>query len=102
RHRTHPARHSFPTRRSSDLELTLAPARTLRPARYALVAAHEGMFGGRDYDYLTVVEPGSPVTALASPSSRTTPAVAAALLPLGRSEEHTSELQSPYDLVCRL
>src|SRR5207248_7019997 len=23
-------------------------------------------------------------------------------LPLGRSEEHTSELQSPYDLVCRL
>src|SRR5438094_4228673 len=22
--------------------------------------------------------------------------------PLGRSEEHTSELQSPYDLVCRL
>src|SRR5437867_10718482 len=24
------------------------------------------------------------------------------LLPLPRSEEHTSELQSPYDLVCRL
>src|SRR5438094_4988311 len=23
-------------------------------------------------------------------------------LPAGRSEEHTSELQSPYDLVCRL
>src|SRR5271168_3289786 len=23
-------------------------------------------------------------------------------LPFGRSEEHTSELQSPYDLVCRL
>src|SRR5207248_10546382 len=22
--------------------------------------------------------------------------------PVGRSEEHTSELQSPYDLVCRL
>src|SRR6266516_6574543 len=22
--------------------------------------------------------------------------------PLGRSEEHTSELQSPYDLVCRI
>src|SRR5207248_3509903 len=22
--------------------------------------------------------------------------------PMGRSEEHTSELQSPYDLVCRL
>src|SRR5438094_5456447 len=25
-----------------------------------------------------------------------------AQLGLGRSEEHTSELQSPYDLVCRL
>src|SRR5207248_8031022 len=25
-----------------------------------------------------------------------------AVLGLGRSEEHTSELQSPYDLVCRL
>src|SRR5437867_13283199 len=25
-----------------------------------------------------------------------------ALEALGRSEEHTSELQSPYDLVCRL
>src|SRR5437867_10479679 len=24
------------------------------------------------------------------------------VLPGGRSEEHTSELQSPYDLVCRL
>src|SRR5437867_7364656 len=32
-------------------------------------------------------------------------AVAAAghdVLPVRRSEEHTSELQSPYDLVCRL
>src|SRR5438094_6494413 len=24
------------------------------------------------------------------------------VVPRGRSEEHTSELQSPYDLVCRL
>src|SRR6266516_7938410 len=24
------------------------------------------------------------------------------VLPISRSEEHTSELQSPYDLVCRL
>src|SRR5207248_8303642 len=26
----------------------------------------------------------------------------AQVAPAGRSEEHTSELQSPYDLVCRL
>src|SRR5437867_4855995 len=29
-------------------------------------------------------------------------ALRAAWAPAGRSEEHTSELQSPYDLVCRL
>src|SRR5207248_10974760 len=29
-------------------------------------------------------------------------AVAPVFVHLGRSEEHTSELQSPYDLVCRL
>src|SRR5207248_9738296 len=35
---------------------------------------------------------------------RALPVSAAHLLPgaKGRSEEHTSELQSPYDLVCRL
>ena len=27
--------------------------RPLRPGRYAFVATHEGMFGGRDFDYLT-------------------------------------------------
>src|SRR5207248_5015222 len=32
----------------------------------------------------------------------TTPILPSPLLPRSRSEEHTSELQSPYDLVCRL
>src|SRR5207248_1916528 len=50
----------------SATTLSLAPARPLRPGRYAFVAAHEGMFGGRDFDYLTVVRPGQPVTAIAS------------------------------------
>src|SRR5207253_2426003 len=69
--------------RRAATQMTLAPAHSLRPARYALVASHEGMFGGRDYDYLRVVGPSSPVTALGAESSRTTPAVAAALLPVG-------------------
>jgi hypothetical protein len=48
------------------------------------VAAKEGMFGGRDYDYLRVVAPGSPVTAIGpAGSTATSPAVADALLPLG-------------------
>src|SRR5207248_7633198 len=45
-----------------------------------------------------VLEPGSPVQhgVLGVHMEMHEPALA------GRSEEHTSELQSPYDLVCRL
>ena len=63
--------------------MTLAPRRVLRPGRYELVAAKEGMFGGRNYDYLQVVKPGAPVTSLGVASSKTAPAVADSLLPLG-------------------
>src|SRR5438067_6540620 len=68
--------------RRSATVLSLAPARRLSPGRYAFVAAHEGMFGGRDYDYLTVVRPGEPVTSISSSARRSSPAVADALLPL--------------------
>jgi hypothetical protein len=75
---------SFPlaVRRRSPTELTLAPRRALRSGRYELVAAKEGMFGGRDYDYLQVVKPGSPATVVSSASKRAAPTVADALLPL--------------------
>src|SRR5438132_261031 len=56
--------HSFPTRRSSDLESVMAIRRGER---------HQGRF-----DSLGDIRPGA------------------------RSEEHTSELQSHSDLVCRL
>jgi len=68
--------------RRSATVLSLAPARRLQPGRYAFVAAHEGMFGGRDYDYLTVVRPGEPVTTISSSGRTSSPAVADALLPL--------------------
>jgi hypothetical protein len=71
-------------RRRAQTRLVLSPARRLRPGRYELVAAKEGMFGGRDYDYLSVVAPGAPETAIGSATSAaSTPAVADALLPLG-------------------
>src|SRR5437867_9484674 len=38
----------------------------------------------------------------ARPDRSDTPAATPSLLLGARSEEHTSELQSPYDLVCRL
>src|SRR5207248_9341031 len=69
--------HSFPTRRSSDLELVQQPLEVLGIAR-------------------------------ARASSRRAMRTRARAIPRtsrpksSRSEEHTSELQSPYDLVCRL
>jgi hypothetical protein len=62
--------------------LSLAPQRPLRPGRYAFVAAHEGMFGGRDYNYLSVVAAGAQPTAISRNDRRTAPAVADALLPV--------------------
>src|SRR5688500_19723499 len=66
--------HSFPTRRSSDL---ITPE--LSPARR--------------------ISRSSTSPASAGPSSAPSPNPSA---PISRSEEHTSELQSPCNLVCRL
>src|SRR5207248_9361213 len=78
--------HSFPTRRSSDLALYWMAERCC-------------------YVYLGRGErkPAAVVDALAPVW---TAALYPGVIPAGRdharSEEHTSELQSPYDLVCRL
>jgi hypothetical protein len=69
-------------RTSTARQLSLAPAKPLQPGRYSFVATHEGMFGGRDFAYLQVVGPGSPVTAISSRPRATAPAVLDALLPL--------------------
>src|SRR5437867_8883474 len=73
----HPSLHSFPTRRSSDLPIPRSPgSRRLRLVRRAHQLRDRRGVRERRGDLQEVV----------------------AL----RSEEHTSELQSPYDLVCRL
>src|SRR5207247_4356631 len=86
--------HSFPTRRSSDL---FAPDRTatvtLPPARAISLA-------------ISAPEFPTPTTSTrrpAYPSGRRY-ATLCAIRPAkrSRSEEHTSELQSRVDLVCRL
>src|SRR5437867_13275017 len=64
--------HSFPTRRSSDLKPRAIELR--REPKAAPADVHKLPLVGE-------VAAGSPLL---------------------RSEEHTSELQSPYDLVCRL
>src|SRR6266516_1165474 len=75
-------RVALSVRKSRPRQLTLAPRHRLRPGRYAFIASHEGMFGGRDFDYLTVVAAGTPVTAISTRTRGTAPAVADALLPL--------------------
>jgi hypothetical protein len=62
--------------------LRLVPARRLAPGRYAFAATHEGMFGGRDYAYVTIVEPSAATTQISAGRSTVVPAVADALLPL--------------------
>src|SRR5437867_10864134 len=73
--------HSFPTRRSSDLiEVVSEPQR-----------------GSAFVVYLPVWDEAQAAARLAAES----PAVLLDRLAGVRSEEHTTELQSPYELVCR-
>src|SRR5207248_11364673 len=76
----HPVLHSFPTRRSSDLRNPPAFC-VSRSAPAAFCSAACGIVCSNSARHFSEITP--PAT-------------------LHRSEEHTSELQSPYDLVCRL
>src|SRR5438309_11451962 len=74
--RDHHDLHSFPTRRSSDLK-----------------AVDDRLIGGPHVVPTEGLGSASTVLAEPRPSVGTT---------WGRSEEHTSELQSQFQLVCRL
>src|SRR5699024_11568161 len=93
--RAHRDRHSFPTRRSSDLDFL------------------QGESGSGTYTVLKVPHHGSDGAAteafLEQNNARYALISAGKDNPYGhpgekllRSEEHTSELQSRFDLVCRL
>src|SRR5699024_12163904 len=79
----HPAPHSFPTRRSSDLFRSLGAQRPGGPP------ARRGPHFSREMGRKR-----------AGGLAPWTPFFYGPLVP--RSEEHTSELQSRFDLVCRL
>src|SRR5207248_9412939 len=94
----HPDLHSFPTRRSSDLVVT--PGLMNAGTQLGLVeisavpdtsdaTVTSGPLGAA-FDIQYALNPNSTLLPLARADGIT------------RSEEHTSELQSPYDLVCRL
>jgi hypothetical protein len=68
--------------RRTATSLVLALPSRVRPGRFAFVASHEGMFGGRDYDYLAIVPPAAATSPISLDDKRTAPAVIDALLPL--------------------
>src|SRR5207249_10674292 len=90
----HPSHlHSFPTRRSSDLS---RPAPAPPPARAA---------SPRDSPPPPRPARGAPIrtgTPRSGSAPRADPIPAFRTRPARRSEEHTSELQSRFDIVCRL
>src|SRR5207249_9903334 len=92
----HPLRapHSFPTRRSSDLS---HPARR-RGALRCAPHARAGVLGSLTLTHRGSVTHRSTVTRRDAVIRRD----ARAARRMTRSEEHTSELQSRFDLVCRL
>src|SRR5207248_10501063 len=85
---THRALHSFPTRRSSDLGGDYGKAHIEASVKPFMAATGIKVNPVTDDFGLAKLE------LMASTNSVTAD--------VGRSEEHTSELQSPYDLVCRL
>src|SRR5699024_11467302 len=79
----HRAPHSFPTRRSSDLFHILYPS---FQDNHKMAAAYKKTL---EFFHKT-------------PQTKSKKTHTSANANAGRSEEHTSELQSRFDLVCRL
>src|SRR5690349_24222775 len=90
-HHAHRHPHSFPTRRSSDL--AAVPASTVPSSAPAAAPAGVNRNRARRGDALT------PAVVAHAQRDRVIPG---GVERMGRSEEHTSELQSRRDLVCRL
>jgi len=70
------------TARRTARTLELVPAHALASGRYAFVATHEGMFGGRDFDYFRIVPAGEAATAISANRDGRAPQIARPLLPL--------------------
>src|SRR5207249_10914127 len=89
--------HSFPTRRSSDLAGALDDP--------ALAALYRGLLAAEARHHQTYVDLATRVAPEPQVRARLRALAAheaSVLAAAPRSEEHTSELQSRFDLVCRL
>src|SRR5206468_9146038 len=94
--------HTFPTRRSSDLYAQLSGwpiegyERIEHPVQQSILN-HVALWADMRPSQLDLAVDGCGVVVFGLPLDR----MARAYARLGRSEEHTSELQSRSDLVCR-
>src|SRR5205085_12339434 len=98
----HPSLPSFPTRRSSDLFIGDALSHSIFPGIVIAFLLGQSIFVGAVIFGLFT----STAIAVVATSSRVKEDTAigvmfAGAFALGRSEEHTSELQSQSNLVCR-
>src|SRR5204863_8494246 len=97
----HPHLPSFPTRRSSDLSGLLTTSRArICPFKQRSAAAVNTPSGAPPVP-ITACTP-VPITAAEIPAERSPSPISRIRAPAVRSEEHTSELHSRRDLVCRL
>src|SRR5207249_11497379 len=94
RYAPHPALHSFPTRRSSDLTYSFGFNLQIPLSNKAERADHDRAIGAK-------VMATSQIDAVAQQIALEV-RNAMNQVEMNRSEEHTSELQSRFDLVCRL
>src|SRR5207248_11573116 len=86
---------SFPTRRSSDLQMPTGSFRMMRPSSAPAIIDISRAGATTLADVPMSIAKSTRI--YESGESNPTP-----IASHQRSEEHTSELQSPYDLVCRL
>src|SRR5207248_9685195 len=97
-----PDLHSFPTRRSSDLrtKVYIPSQKMLAPAGFLRRFSWAKQVGALLYSLQAHTQERSLIVTLnhTSIAEALAQALVQVQLSLGRSEEHTSELQSPYDL----
>src|SRR5699024_12284057 len=98
----HRSFHSFPTRRSSDLYVSGYSTKTaLSDKATQFIEAYKKKYGSEPNMFAALAYDSVYMIAEAAKGAKTSIDIADNLAKL-RSEEHTSELQSRFDLVCRL
>src|SRR5207248_10242669 len=102
RYSDHYLLHSFPTRRSSDL-MMLRQLYTIRHSWARLMDLfYWPLMDLLVWGFLTIYLRGTHGAGAQAAQFIVGALIFWDILFRSRSEEHTSELQSPYDLVCRL